>query len=155
MRCYFDGSDVKAADGSRWLTLAGFAAGDVFWTAFDSDWNTMLRERYPIAPYIHMCDLLSGNDPFERVAGWTDEKVRSLVGDALNLLESLNKTAFRSFICSIDVDARDRLVAEGYCIPEAPEQCVRPCIELIFNWYTDRPDFDLIEQAYIFFDRGE
>jgi hypothetical protein len=54
MRFYFDGSEGKDDESDDWLTLAGFAACDVFWDDFDKKWKTMLRERYPVAPFIHM-----------------------------------------------------------------------------------------------------
>ena len=72
MRCYFDGSEGAEDNGTKWLTLAGFMAPDGLWGAFQRKWEAMLRDRYPIAPYVHMCDLLSHNDPFERSAGWSE-----------------------------------------------------------------------------------
>jgi hypothetical protein len=64
---YFDGSETDVSP-NRWLTLACVVGDDLFWSVFNSKWETMLRGRYPIAPYIHMTDILISNAPFERVA---------------------------------------------------------------------------------------
>ena len=72
MKCYFDGSgDGKDANGDEWITLGGVAAVDRAWADFDLRWTRMFKERYPIAPYIHMIELTDHNDPFTRVNGWT------------------------------------------------------------------------------------
>ena len=118
MQCFFDGSEGLDDSGHRWLTLAGYMADNTFWRQFRQTWQVMLRERYPIAPYVHMYELNDGNDPFERLVGWTDGRVNRLVLDALLLLQDLDKQRFRSFTCSIDLTARERLVAEGREITE-------------------------------------
>ena len=100
MRFYFDGSEGREDNDDRWLTLAGFAAGDTFWNVSYKQWNHMLHERYPIAPYVHMWELLQGKDPLERVNGWTDDRVLSLVHDAVDLLRDMDQTAFCSFVCT-------------------------------------------------------
>jgi hypothetical protein len=64
MKCFWDGSYGESESGDEWITLAGFAAPDAVWAEFDDRWNTMLKERYPIAPYIHMIEMLDGEDPF-------------------------------------------------------------------------------------------
>ena len=66
MKCFFDKSDGVDDAGDEWLTLVGFAASDGMWRKFEDLWRRVLWERYPIAPYLHMTHLLSGEDPFER-----------------------------------------------------------------------------------------
>lgn len=71
MKVYFDyslGDDTKL---DSWMTLAAVASTDNAWNGFNKRWDHMLKNRYPIAPYIHMTDIFSGTDPFERVNGWT------------------------------------------------------------------------------------
>jgi hypothetical protein len=89
MRFYFDGSEGKDDGIDNWLTLAGFVACDAFWDDFDKKWKTMLLERYPIAPFVHMWQMISGVDPFERVA---DGRIKSLI--SLFLIPS---TCFRDW----------------------------------------------------------
>ena len=72
MKLHLDGSEGDDDEGRKWMTLAGYIASDGFWRDFDDRWTTMLHNRYPIAPYIHMNELMGWDDPFERVNGWTD-----------------------------------------------------------------------------------
>jgi hypothetical protein len=154
MRCYFDGSKGKDDTGGEWLTLAGYIASDGFWGDFERKWEAMLRARYPIAPWIHMYELLAGEYPFERVAGWTEDKIRALIYDAQQLLDGLDKKRYRSFVYSIDTNARKRLIAEGYTVPEPQIVCTQSCIKGAFDWYFQKHPKE-VEAAYIFFDRGE
>ena len=108
MRFYFDGSEGREDNDDRWLTLAGFAAGDTFWNVFYKQWNHMLHERYPIVPYCPYVGTAPGKDPFERVNGWTDDRVLSLVHDAVDLLRDMDQTAFCSFVCMINISACER-----------------------------------------------
>lgn len=72
MKLHLDGSEGDDDEGREWMTLAGYIASDGFWRDFDDRWTTMLHNRCPIAPYIHMNELMGWDDPFERVNGWTD-----------------------------------------------------------------------------------
>lgn len=150
MNCYFDGS-VGGEEG-QWLTLAGFIATDETWAVFQRQWETMLRERYPIAPYIHMTDLITGNDPFERRAGWTDCKVNRLISDVIVLFQSIDKTTIRAFACSIDVKAHARLLTEGYKIIDPAVICAENGLGLLLSWYLNTHGS---EKAYLFYDRSE
>jgi hypothetical protein len=155
MRCYFDGSEGKDDRGAKWLTLAGYMASDSFWGDFDDKWKAMIRNRYPIAPYIHMNPLVMREDPFERVAGWTDEKMTELVTDALKFLGVINKRAYCSFVMSIDVTAHERLLAEGLDIPQEPVVFLtHVCIHQAFLWYAEEHP-ESLERAYVFFDQNE
>ncbi len=116
----------------------------------------MLRSRYPIAPFIHMTDLLTFNDPYERVSGWNEEKISSLVLDALQILQAMDKRKFCSFICTVDVSARDRLVAEGVPVPHPASICATTCIRQAMQWYiANHFDDGTLERIHIFFDRNE
>ena len=154
MRCFFDGSQGEDDNASQWLTLAGYMATDAVWGAFQKKWEAMLRNRYPIAPYVHMYEMVSNTDPFERVVGWTEDKISQLVWDSLHLLQDLDKHDFRSFAYSIDLAARKKLLAEGYEIHDPYAICTSSCVALAFEWqYDTRPTNS--ERSYVFFDRGE
>lgn len=154
MRCFFDGSQGEDDDRSQWLTLAGYMATDAVWGGFQKQWESMLRGRYPIAPFVHMCEMVANEDPFERVNGWTEGKINQLVWDSLQLLSGMDKQNLRSFTYSIDLTARDKLLAEGYEIHDPYVICTESCIGLAFGWHYDtRPNN--AELSYIFFDRGE
>lgn len=114
MKCYFDGSEGTDDSGGKWLTLAGYAAPDSFWGAFSRKWERMLTERYPIAPFIHMWQVVSGEDPFERRSGWDEENINRLILNAVDLMQQMDKRRFRCFVCSVDISARQRLLREGY-----------------------------------------
>jgi hypothetical protein len=150
MKCHFDGSVGGYSD--EWLTLGGFAATDATWATIDKQWKSMLRDRYPIAPYVHMTDLITGNDPFERKAGWTDCKVEGLVSDIQTLLGSIPTSNLCAFACSIDMKARKRLIAEGYQITDPAVICAENGIGRLLKWYDDRHPLEL---AHLFYDQNE
>jgi Protein of unknown function (DUF3800) len=150
MKCYFDGSVGGQSD--RWMSLAGLVATDSVWGTFQKRWETMLRERYPVAPFLHMTDLITGNDPFERKAGWTEEKVDDLVGSAERLLASLDQRQICAFSCSIDYGAHKRLRAEGYKISDPAVICAEIGLGNLISWYREKHG---IEMADLFYDQGE
>jgi len=149
MKCYFDGSEGTDVHGDTWMTLAGFAAPDKSWESFETTWAKMLRERYPIAPYIHMWQIVSGTDPFERPNGWTEAKVISLVSDALELLK--NRISLHSFSCRVNLSARQRIIDEGHSVWEPEKLCAGMCHALFRKWSLTKK----LEAVYMFFDRGE
>jgi hypothetical protein len=152
VKCYFDGSEGKHQDGDTWVTLAGFATSDAAWKVFNDKWDRMLKERYPVAPYIHMWEIYSGTDPFERgAAGWDETLIGALVFDALNLLQQMDKEQFRSFVCSVNLSGRDRLISEGYEVSDPITLCVEMCVGMFMQWSMEKD----IELHYLFFDRGE
>jgi hypothetical protein len=154
MKCYFDGSEGQDKNGHTWLTLAGYAAPDRFWINFDIEWQAMLRDRYPVAPYIHMIDILDWHDPFERVNGWDETKKDKLIEDAIRLLEEMNRFHFRSFICAIDLTARDNLVEKGHPVSDPFVICAELCVGNPIAWWNDSHP-EKPERASVFFDRNE
>jgi hypothetical protein len=149
IKCYFDGSEGIDVHGDIWITLAGFAAPDKSWEGFDRTWDRMLHERYPIAPYIHMWQIVAGEDPFERVNGWTKDRVFSLVSDAVELLR--NRQSLHSFSCRVNLTARQRLIKEGHKVFEPAALCADMCHALSRKWSLTKR----LESVYLFFDRGE
>src|ERR1700728_1401779 len=107
MNCYFDGSVGGKSD--EWLTLGGLAAPHGIWAAFRGDWIAMLQSRDPVAPYVHMTDVVTGQRPFRRDAGWTDAKKKQLVSDAIDVLGTIPTTHLCAFACGIDHKAHTRL----------------------------------------------
>jgi len=155
MRFYCDASEGQDDNGAVWMTLAGLIASDQFWGDFQTRWETMLKDRYPIAPYIHMNPLVMREDPFERVVGWTDDKVSQLVLDALGFLQNINKRAFCAFVISIDSTAHRRLLAEGLPVGgDAVDILAYLCLDAAVQWYC-REHPDNIEKLYVFFDQDE
>jgi len=152
MRCYLDGSESHESREHKWLTLVGYLANDAFWARFDAEWKQMLHERYPIAPYIHMRELVNHEDPFD--AGWTSDKVNALVNDALQLLSRIGAREYLSVVISIDLTAHKALVDRGSKISEPFQLCANLCIGKAFSWYFESK-VDSLEPAYVFFDRGE
>jgi hypothetical protein len=152
MRCFFDGSEGKDDAGETWVTLAGFGAADSVWRTFDEKWRRMLTERYPVAPFLHMWQLISGTDPFERRAGWTEEKISTLITDAIDLLQNLDHSVFRSFTCMVNLSAYERLREEGLVLDDPATICGGMCVALPVKWRVEQQK---IELSYFFFDRGE
>jgi len=156
MKAYYDGSVTRDEQGEEWITLAGIAGTDAVWAEFDHRWAKMLADRYPIAPYIHMIELLDDKDPFESLVGWDEEKKRQLVQDAIVLLSKMNKAGFRMARVSIPESTRLRLAAQGARVPKDPYlHCAVDCVFLTAGIYALNVEDDAQEPLYVFFDRGE
>ncbi|HEV2462704.1 MAG TPA: DUF3800 domain-containing protein [Acidobacteriaceae bacterium] len=156
MKVYYDGSLAKDEQGEEWITLAGIAGTDEVWAEFDKQWSKMLLSRYPVAPYIHMIELLDGEDPFERAVGWNEDNIRQLVQDAVVLLSHMNKAGFRMARVSIPETTRQRLAGRGVNVPEDPYlHCAVDCAFMTVGIYALNADDDTQESTYVFFDRGE
>jgi hypothetical protein len=151
MRYHFDGSETSG-DGDQWMTLFCLVASDVLWSVFQKDWEQMLRDRYPIAPYLHMTDLITGNDPYERCAGWTDEKKRQLVHDAGEVLNAFRKDRLCAAYCTINLSARARLASEGILISDPAAICAENCLYSGLRWTMAE---NHLEISYLFFDQDE
>lgn len=151
LRCYFDGSE--GFNERRILTLAAITATEDTWVDIQVKWEEMLRSRYPVAPYLHMSQMLAAGDPFERVNGWTAERQDDLVWDALKLLNAADKQAMRVFRCSIDLDAHARVLECGIAIPEPACFCVMVCVLSLMRYASSSQGN--LPQVELFFDRGE
>ena len=156
MKTYYDGSIGEDDNGDEWITLAGIAATDSVWADFDIQWSRMLARRYPIAPYIHMVELLGGRDPFEPHVGWDICKKQELIQDAIILLSHMNKAEVKMVWCSINNSARVRLQHEGISVPPDPHyKCALTCLALTAGIYMRNVSVEEREPLYIFYDRGE
>lgn len=150
MNCYFDGS--IGGDSNRWMTLAGIIATDEVWGAFENAWAPMLKQRYPIAPYIHMTDVVTGNDPFERKNGWSDERIYLLIEDSKRVVETLNKEHIFTAVFSIDIQACNIVRDEGLAVPDPSVICAEFCLYHLLRRYDEKHQ---LEKAHLFYDQDE
>jgi hypothetical protein len=150
MRCYHDGSYGDDGSGDSWVTLGGVAATDAAWNDFDTKWNRMLKERYPVAPYIHMIELTGHESPFDVTNGWSLSKKRQLIEDAIVILSQMDKNEFRWFRCSVNQSAVDRLYRRGEYVPLDPHKhCALVLAEMMVNSYwRNCPDPESIFLCY-------
>lgn len=156
MKTYFDESYGDDDHGDKWITLAGIAATDAVWADFDGKWKKMLASRYPVAPYIHMIELMGHDDPFELAVGWDFSKKEKLVDDAIVLLSQMDKAGILMARCSINESARVRLSAERLKVPTDPAfECAKRCVDLTVGTYTLNTVGGPTEPLYVFYDRGE
>jgi hypothetical protein len=159
MKCYYDGSgDGVDKNGDKWITLAGVAATDSAWADFDIKWNRMLRERYPVAPYIHMIEVMDHNDPFDQKNGWDLPKKPQLISDAIVILSQMDKDEFRWFRCSINESAVDRIARDGEYFPAD----MHKHLSLVLAEFMVTPYWNNCllrgkapEDIFLFYDRGE
>ena len=114
----------------------------------------MLAAREPVAPYIHMREIVSGKGLFQKESGWNEAKVNSLIFDAVNLLQGLPKSRFCTIACSIDVTGRERLILEGCEITKPEVICAQCCVGGGLYWYHEHLP-DALETAYVFFDNND
>jgi hypothetical protein len=159
MRGYFDGSYGNDASGDEWVTLGGIAATDAAWDDFENRWERMLRERYPIAPYIHMIALMKPSKVFDSPE-WTDEKIEALIGDGIDVLNQVDKSEFRMYTCSFNLSARERIIAENASLPDPIITCVDRVAMPLLMWHQYVVTYPSTvprqyEPIYVFFDRNE
>lgn len=156
MRAYFDGSVGQDEKGDAWITYARIAATDRAWAEFDEKWSKMLGSRYPIAPYIHMIELLDNEDPFEEHVGWCYERKRQLIQDAVVLLSQMNKAGFVMTWSAMPESERLRLKESGADVAEDPYlHCAADCMFLTVGFYMLNVPVTNQEPIYVFYDRGE
>jgi hypothetical protein len=156
VKCYYDGSYGDDASGDSWITLGGVAATDSTWADFDTEWNRMLSERYPVAPYIHMIELMGHNDPFDY--GWDRTMKRQLISDAIVALSQMDKDEFRWFRFSINENAIGRLLQQGEYAPADPHKMlVLLLAEFMVTpyWINSQVNGGTPENIFLYYDRDE
>jgi hypothetical protein len=153
MNCFLDGSCGQSDSSDEWITLAGFAGPDAVWADFDDRWNRMRLERYPIALYVHMIEMLDGDDPFDRVNGWTEHKLEQLVADALVVMNDTGKDKFRALRFSFNNSARERIQAEGRKALDPYSLCAKGCAAFALGWHNQSQADP--ESIFLYFDRNE
>ena len=114
--------------------------------------GSMLINRDPVAPYIHMTDIVTQNGAFKSKLGWTGNKIIRLVNDAEFVFHLAPKNTLCASACSVDTKARIRLLAKGYRIPKPAVVCAEIGLKHLFSWYVNTHKFEL---AYLFYDQGE
>ncbi len=123
---------------------------------FDEKWEKMLKNRYPIAPYVHMIEVLDNEDPFDSVVGWDEDRKKALIHDAIVLLGEMDKAGFWMAWSSINESARRRWEQQGKPVISDPfAKCSAECAFLtVGSYFRNAPD-DEREPIYLFYDRGE
>lgn len=153
MKAYCDGSGN--ARTSNVLVLAGVAADESVWKQFEPEWDRVLKDRDPIAPYLHMKEVASGSKPFRNKDGWDDTKREFLVRDCLMYAQSLDKQLFRTFVSSIEMPAYRRLKQQYSNFPSVATLSNKAVSIRVFRWYIENfPNWKQAE-LYYFFDQNE
>jgi hypothetical protein len=132
MRTYLDSSG-KIDD--TYMTLAAFAGNDETWNEFETEWDKILSNHTPPAKYIHMKELARQIKEFDWRRGWNVTNSFGLVNKCLMYMQHLHKKRFQMFYCAIDLEARRKLMAETYQIPDPVEMCNSFCSEIVLAWY--------------------
>lgn len=154
LKSYFDksgGEDVK------FLTLSGVAANDKDWSEIDPTWQYMLDNHKPLARYMHMKEAVHLDIEFHPDKGWDDTKTSGLVNSLLSYVTTFGQlfSSYCQFVCTIDMDAYRRLVAETYQMDSPVEICNSTCVEGVMEWYVSHYRSDLDYEAEYIFDMGE
>ena len=136
MKAYLDGSGYrgkgKNKQSSDFLVLTGVAATDAAWGSFDEDWRKILANREPKAPYVHMRELVPLAKPFLAELGWDEHKADRLVTNCLMYAQHLDKKKFRTFTCTVDLEAYNAIIARGDKLPSPYSLCAYYSPEKIF-----------------------
>jgi hypothetical protein len=105
-----------------------------------------------------MRELAHQQDGFDSNLGWTNENAFGLSNKCLGYMSHLDKTRFRMFYSSVDLQAWRKLRAETYQLPSPIDLCTDTCAMGIFVWYIDKyPEVLNLhgDKLEMFFDRGE
>lgn len=126
----------------------------------ENEWRAVLNE-HPLKPrYIHMKELCSLRGEFDRDKGWTQEASFGLLNQMLMFLQVLDKQGFQMYYCTIDLEARRKLIAEGYTIPSGVDICNQYCSETVIKAHLKKtldinPGAREAEELIFVFDNGE
>jgi hypothetical protein len=126
----------------------------------ESGWSAVLDE-HPLKPqYIHMKELCSLNGEFSRDKGWTQQDSFGVLNKMLVFLQNFDKQEFQMYYCTIDLEARRKLIAEGYTIPSAVDICNQYCAETVLKAHMKKtldrnPSAQEAEEMVFVFDNGE
>jgi hypothetical protein len=153
MKAFCDGSGN--ADTSPFVVLAGVTSEESEWAFFENEWGRILRDRYPIAPYLHMKEIVLGKGPFRDENGWDDAKRVQLVQDCLVFSQKLDKRKFCTFICSIDMRMYRHIRDKGFNLPSVSRICNKFVPQAIFKWYLDKFSQWELAELYYTFDQNE
>jgi hypothetical protein len=148
---FFDGSGSEK--NAPFLTLAGMAADDSMWSEFNKGWNDILQSNDPPAVYMHMHEAMPLKEEFDQRKGWTNKKIYNLCYKLLKIMSEMDKTRFRQFLCTIDMDAYRKLESEGLKMDSPVEICSK-CPETVLSWYVTKYP-GVIQNLHFFFDQGE
>jgi hypothetical protein len=140
------------------MALAGFAAGDEIMDQFERDYDRVIHDdRFrPAADYLHMKKLRSQSieSPFSPAKGWNNERRTRLVTDVLELLESLDKSRSRLFVCSVEPKSLNNLRSRGIDLPSPVRICTHYCPHYVNAWHA-REYPGIISASHYFFDWDE
>lgn len=138
------------------VVLAGVAATEGVWQGFETKWDEVLKARDPIAPYLHMKELIKGRGPFSNENGWDDVKRQQLLTDCVMYVQHLDKNLFRTFICSIDmVRYRELEADDSLILPPAIDMLNYYVPTQIFKWFTGQINTLILREMYYHFDQNE
>jgi len=143
-------------ENSNVVVLAGVAATEGVWAGFESRREEVLKAREPIAPYLHMKELIKGRGPFADEKGWDDTKRQQLLTDCVMYVQHLDKNLFRTFICSIDMEHyREILDDDSVILPAAIDMLNYYVPTQIFKWFSNQINTLILREMYYFFDQNE
>ena len=142
------------------MTLGAFAANEQLWTTFEVDWNEILHSYSPRAEYIHMKEVNTLTKEFDWRKGWTANKAFALVTKCLSYMSHVDKTQFRMFYCSVDLEAWIKVKNEGIGVPDPVEICSDFAMYGVLSWYAKQKSPEEVfhipaDSAHYFFDKDE
>jgi hypothetical protein len=97
---YFDESGHSSS--TEFFALAAFVSDHLEWEQFDKQWRKALERNG--APYLHMREFAHFRGPF---TGWTEERRRSLLGECVTAINSINAIAVGAAMLVEDFNTLD------------------------------------------------
>ena len=149
LKAFYDGSGNEQ---TGFLTLAGYVGIDSCWSDFESDWRAILvRHNAPVSnggsPYFHMREAVHSRAGYK---GWSEDRLRSLWLDLINLLGHTDRSALKGFSCTVDLHGH-REASKKLLKIKPPEDI---CVDFSFGQAL-RMLRDEKERMELFFDKGE
>lgn len=143
------------------VTLAGYSGREGNWPEFERRWLSEVGEAWAqcrnmpnVQPYIHVTDMLAGNDPFRGDCGWSAEHINSVLTKcALHLADATKSGMFRGVACSVLLKEYKQVRREMK-LPSVEDICASFCAARSFAWSPDFADEFMREGAELYFDRN-
>lgn len=110
---YFDESGHSS--GTEFFALAAFVSDELEWAQFDKQWRSALEQNG--APYLHMREFAHFRGPF---TGWSEDRRRSLLGECVTAINSVNAIAVGAAMSVEDFNTLDH---EGQSRMQDPFFC--------------------------------
>jgi Protein of unknown function (DUF3800) len=146
LKAYFDSSGNKE---DQYMSLAGIVSSEANWPEFEKRWMAVLKS-YSLREF-HMSAAMAKRGQF---AEWTDEAVKKITNDLVNVLGRFPGPEFILKSCTVKMEDYRRAKAENIHLRRPEAMCVNFCCGTGLPPDKSDPD-SLYHKVGFYFDRNE